>query len=202
METSLIITTYNWPQALEMVLQSVLRQRQLPDEVIVADDGSSDSTKDVIDRFRAQIALPVHHVWQEDEGFRVARVRNLGASKARGNYLIFVDGDMLLHPAFIRSHCVHRQPECFLHGPRVLLSDELARDLLRGKRPPHFSVWQKGVTNRLNMLHNLPLSRLLSRRSSSWQSRACNLSMFREAFEKVNGFNEDFVGWGKEDSEL
>ncbi|MDX1477597.1 MAG: glycosyltransferase family 2 protein [Saprospiraceae bacterium] len=202
MDTSLIITTYNWPQALDMVLRSVLRQSVMPDEVVIADDGSTESTAEVIRALRDQFSVPLHHIRQEDEGFRVARVRNLGASKASGRYLIFVDGDMLLHRQFVRSHLALRKPGHFLHGPRVLLSDELARDLLRGKLPPRFGVLQAGVTNRLNMLHSLFLSRLISHRSSSWQSRACNLSLYRDAFEKVNGFNEDFVGWGKEDSEL
>lgn len=202
MQTSLIVTTYNWPQALALVLRSIAMQSLQPDEVIVADDGSQDSTRSVVDKFKAVSLTPVRHVWQEDLGFRVARVRNLGAAHARGDYLIFVDGDMVLHKDFVRSHLHHQRRNAFLHGPRVLLSDALASDLLNEKRPIKFGVMQRGITNRLNMLHHLPLSTIFSRSSSSWQSRACNLSIFKEDFAKVNGFNEDFEGWGKEDSEL
>lgn len=202
MHTSLIVTTYNWPQALALVLRSVEIQSVQPDEIIIADDGSKESTRAIVDNFKANSATPVRHIWQEDLGFRVARIRNLGAANAAGDYLIFVDGDMVLHKDFVRSHIHHQQKNAFLHGPRVLLSDALASDLLNEKKPIKFGVLQKGITNRLNMLHHLPLSGIFSRSSSSWQSRACNLSIFKEDFARVNGFNEDFEGWGKEDSEL
>ena len=202
MQTSLIITTYNWPQALNLVLSSVLSQSVLPDQVIIADDGSTVTTRAVIEKHQQNFPVPLIHAWQEDEGFRVARVRNLGASLANGNYLIFVDGDMILHRHFIMSHLRHKKSGRFLHGPRVLLSNQLTEEYMTSMGSIKLNPLLKGVTNRLNAIHFTAASRILSGNDQSWRSRACNLSIHKDDFAKVNGFNEDFIGWGMEDSEL
>jgi glycosyltransferase involved in cell wall biosynthesis len=121
MRTSLIVTTYNRPDALHVVLQSVLRQSQLPDEVIIADDGSGEATRMLIASLQHDFPVPLVHVWQEDLGFRAARIRNLAASKAQGDYVVFIDGDMMLHRRFLDSHVRAAREKWMLHGKRAML---------------------------------------------------------------------------------
>lgn len=85
MKTTLLITTYNWPKALELVLYSVLHQHVMPDEVVIADDGSTEETKKLIDRYADKMPVPVIWVWQEDKGFRRTSILNKAIAKATGD---------------------------------------------------------------------------------------------------------------------
>src|SRR5690606_36112774 len=96
--------TYNWPEALECCLLSVLKQKMLPGEVIIADDGSGEPTRQLINRFRQLCPVPLLHVWQPDEGFRLGKIRNKAIAAASGDYIIQTDGDIILHPLFIKDH--------------------------------------------------------------------------------------------------
>ena len=84
-KVSLIITTYNWPEALFLVLKSVKNQFKMPDEIIVADDGSNKETANVIKKFSKDFNLEIIHSWQEDKGFRAAMSRNKAIAKAQGD---------------------------------------------------------------------------------------------------------------------
>src|SRR5690349_19837375 len=122
MGTSLIVTTYNWPEALELTLASVTGQSMLPDEVVIADDGSGPATATAIERWRERLVTPLVHVWQPDEGFRLARSRNRAIAVTKADYIVLVDGDMLLHRHFIRDHVDCARPDCFIQGARPQLS--------------------------------------------------------------------------------
>src|SRR5690606_26502649 len=98
---SLIISTYNWPEALNLCLKSVSNQVRLPDEIIIADDGSKTATRVIIDAFRDQLSIPVHHVWQEDMGFRKCMILNKAVQKASFPYIVQIDGDVILDPNFM-----------------------------------------------------------------------------------------------------
>ena len=124
MRLSLIITTYNRPDPLLLVLKSIENQTITPKEVIIADDGSTYKTQDIITRFQQDSELNIVHSWQEDIGFRVAKSRNKAILKSIGDYIILVDGDMILHPKFIEDHISQAQLGYFIQGSRVLLSKE------------------------------------------------------------------------------
>ena len=98
---SVIVATYNWPTALAMVLKSLLDQKDRHFEIIIADDGSKDETRDLIARFARQSDIPVKHFWQEDRGFRLSEVRNGALKLAQGDLTIFIDGDCCVMPDFI-----------------------------------------------------------------------------------------------------
>lgn len=202
MTCSLIITTYNWPEALELVIRSALAQSEPPMEIVVADDGSTTETADLIARCRASAAVPLVHAWQEDIGFRAAASRNRAIAMSRGDYIVIVDGDMLLHHDFIRDHRRLARRESFIQGSRVLLSQaNTAKRLASGQS--RISLIEEGVGNRKNALRVAWLSELLAVEGGSLKGiRSCNMSFFREECIRVNGFNEDFVGWGREDSEF
>lgn len=143
MTTSLIITTYNRPDALILVLESVLRQNQLPDEIIIADDGSTEETQQVIQQFKANCPIPVIHSWQEDLGFRAARSRNLAIAQSNYDYLILLDGDLILHKEFIASHVKYAETGFFLQGGRTLINEPTTLALLKNLSQPQFSVFSK-----------------------------------------------------------
>ena len=90
MRASLIVTTYNRPDALHLVLQSVLQQTVPPAEIIVADDGSGADTAETVGRFAKTSPIPVKHVWQEDQGFRAAQSRNRALAAAQGPYMVLI----------------------------------------------------------------------------------------------------------------
>ena len=122
MKISLIITTYNWPESLLLVLESVRCQVTTPSEIIVADDGSDFKTKEVINNFNNDYGLNIIHSWQEDKGFRAAKARNKAILQASGDYIILIDGDTILHPNFVKDHCDFAEPGYFVQGSRVLIS--------------------------------------------------------------------------------
>jgi glycosyltransferase involved in cell wall biosynthesis len=202
MRTSLIITTYNWKEALELSLRSVLNQQVLPLEVIVADDGSGDETHKVIEAVAADSPIPIIHSWQEDKGFRLARSRNKAIAKAQGEYIILIDGDILLEKHFVCDHHLFAQNNFFVQGTRVLLNERLSNQTVQsGSLEVHFC--SHGVENRKNCLRSDLLARLFSLKSNRLSGvRTCNFAFWREDAVRVNGFNEDFVGWGREDSEF
>lgn len=204
MNCSLIITTYNWPQALELVLMSVMRQSIMPNEIIVADDGSSQETEKLIKEFSKNSRVAIIHSWQKDVGFRLSRSRNLAIAKAKYEYIIVTDGDMVLHKNFVEDHKKCAERGNYLQGSRSLLQPEFSRELLSNKdiKLPFF--FSRNIKNRLNTLRWPLLSWLYCNKHNQALSRirGCNFSLFKSDIVKVNGFNEDFVTWGKEDSEF
>lgn len=139
---SIIITTYNRPDALQLVLQSLHNQSRLPDEVIIADDGSTPETQELITRIQAQVDYPIRHVWQPDEGFRAAQIRNQAARKAHSDYLIFLDGDCVVRPDFVQQHGLLAEKGWFVAGNRVMLNNDLTHQI-ESQQPPSFC----GISN-------------------------------------------------------
>lgn len=202
MKISLIITTYNWKEALAAVLESVCRQTLLPDEIVIADDGSRSDTADLIAEYQKKLTVPLIHSWQEDQGFRVAMSRNRAFAKSSGDYIIMIDGDMVLSPKFIESYRqAVKKPGWFIQGGRVLANKECSdRIILQGYQPSFFS---RGIRNRKNCLSNHLLSKIFSfERNNAISTRSCNMGIWRSDLIEVNGFNNKFFGWGREDSEF
>ena len=201
MKVTLIITTYNWKEALELVLTSVKSQIVMPDEVIVADDGSRDDTKKLISEFAQDYPTKLLHSWQEDQGFRAAKSRNKAIFKSSSDYIIMIDGDIILHPNFIKNHITAAQEGYFVQGGRVSLTKENTTKQFSSFKLPN--VFSNGVKNRKNTIESALLSKLFTRKWNSDKStRTCNFAAWKSDLIKVNGFNEAFEGWGREDSEL
>jgi glycosyltransferase involved in cell wall biosynthesis len=199
---SLVITTYEWPAALGLVLASVERQTRLPDEVIVADDGSGAATTALLDAWRERLPGRLHRVWQQNEGFRAARVRNLGLAVATGDYVIVLDGDMVLHPAFVEDHASAARRDRWVQGVRPRLSQTATRALLDGGTTD-LRWWQPGLEHRWHAVRAGWLSRVGSKRRPRLASvKSCNQGYWRADLVRANGFDERFVGWGPEDKEL
>jgi len=202
MKTSLIISTYNWPEALELVLKSVLKQVLLPSEIIIADDGSDIVTKKLIEKFKELFAIPLIHVWHEDSGFQKAIILNKAIAKSSGNYIIQIDGDCILHDKFIKDHVVKSEKGVYLHGARVNIKQKYLFELFENQQV-NFNFGSKGIKKRTRALYSKTLSDKYKKKSQfSKKYRGCNTSFFKKDFIAVNGYNEEFKGWGREDSEL
>jgi glycosyltransferase involved in cell wall biosynthesis len=202
MSVSLIISTYNRPDALFRVLESVKLQTKLPDEIIVADDGSDKTTKDCVDDFSKSSSLKLIHSWQQDYGFRVAESRNKAISKSTCDYIILIDGDVILHNKFIEDHLSHAEFGFFVQGTRVFLDRTTSSSLLKnGVRL--FSFFSKGLSNRKNAIYSIFFAKLfVTKKNHIVGIKTCNLAFYRKDCVEINGFNNDMVGWGREDTEF
>ena len=207
---SVIVTTYNREDALAAVLRSLARQTDADFEVVVADDGSGPATARVVEAWKAKIGRRLDHVWHDDDGFRAAEIRNRAILASRGVYCIFLDGDCIVRPDFVAMHRRLAEPGCFVTGNRILLSPEITAKVLReGLAPESWGSarWLGerlcGGINRLSALLHLPLGPLRKLRQGAWQgARSCNLAIWRSDLDRVDGFDADYSGWGKEDSDI
>jgi glycosyltransferase involved in cell wall biosynthesis len=205
MKISLIITTYNRPDALNVVLKSVYNQSLLPYEVLIADDGSTESTAIVIQSHQQQFPIPLIHCHHPDLGFRVAHIRNKAIGEANGEYIILTDGDMILHKDFVKDHAASAKTNYFIQGSRVLLDESTMQQTIAEHRI-HFSWYSPGITNRFNAMHSDILMHAFNAMKTGKKDyhgiRSCNMSAWKKDIIEINGFNEEFVGWGREDSEF
>ncbi len=208
MRVSVIVSTYNRPAALERVLDGLAAQSPPPFEVIVADDGSGPETAALVAGRRDP--FPVRHAWQPDDGFRLARARNIAALRASGDWLQFLDGDCVPRAGFIGRIRRLAAPGVALAGDRILLSRELTERIERERLPVHawpLSRWVRerlrGGINRLLPLAYWPFAVGRGRRRRDWRLlRGANFGLWRADLFAVNGFDESFAGWGLEDSEF
>ncbi len=203
---SLIITTYNWPWALERVLDSVRQQQVMPQEIVIADDGSENATRELIDSFRPVFPCPVQHVWHPDDGFQRAKILNKAVMASTGDYIIFVDGDCLMRPDFVTQHMRLAETGYFVAGNRILMTAQFTQRVLDESHRIYawkpFSFSQEQVNRRWPLLQ-LPLGMLRKIGGSRWQgAKTCNLALWKTDFYRVDGFDERYRDWGYEDSDL
>ena len=179
MTVSLIISTYNWPRALYLCLDSVMQQTVMPSEIIIADDGSGIATRDVVRHFEAVSPVPVRHIWHEDDGFRLAEIRNKAIAASRGEYVIQIDGDLILQRHFIQDHMIFAQPGCFVTGSRGIITEMLTNQVLRGEITS-LTPLMKGVRNSNNVVR-IPLMAYLYRTlGPSRFVKGCNMAFWRD----------------------
>lgn len=202
--SSLIISTYNWPEALELSLLSILLQTVLPNEVIIADDGSGEDTRKIIEKYIHDFPVPLIHVWHEDKGFRLAMIRNKAIAKASFEYIIQIDGDMILHNNFIEDHLNFAKPDSFIRASRCYINKERIAFVLKNKKAD-FHYYSKGITNRFSAFHFPFFGKIYEykyKTDEPYEIHGCNMAFWRENAIAVNGYNEDFEGWGPEDKEF
>ena len=207
---SVVITTYNRPDALAAVMAACFLQDDKNFEIIIADDGSTANTRDCIARLAANAPVPVKHVWQPDDGFRAAMARNRGTLAATGDYIIFLDGDCVPQRDFIARHRALAQPGHLVSGSRILLGQALTERALR----EHIDVAGLTLGQRLRARLSGDMNKVIQtmlrwpdvgrvRRKFSWRRiKSCNLAVWKSDLVTVNGFDESFTGWGHEDSDL
>ena len=204
---SIIVATYNRPDALALVLRALVGQRAGNFEVVIADDGSGPETKSAIERLARRLPYSLLHVWQPDEGFRLAAVRNRAAAKATGDYFAFIDGDCLPLPDFVARQRAMAEPGWFVTGNRILLSRRLSERAIASDLP----LWHWGrarwigarLQGDIRLLEPLLRYRNRSRPKPDWTgTEGCNIAVWRRDFIAINGFDETYRSWGYEDSDF
>jgi glycosyltransferase involved in cell wall biosynthesis len=213
MRTELILSTYENPRALALCLASVAGQRLRPDGVAIADDGSGAATKAVIDAFAAAHPdLPLRHVWHEDSGFRKAAILNKAIASSAAEFLVFIDGDVMIHPDFVARHLELAAPDRWASGSLIRLDAAATaavteadvtsgrvfdRGWLRANRAfDRIGTWLKA------MPFPKPVMALLDRLTPTQRAWCgANASAYRAAILKVNGFDET-MRWGGGDKEM
>lgn len=205
-----VITTYNSPQWLGKVLTGYECQRDADFRVIIADDGSGEETRHLIEQFRNAGELHIDHVWQEDDGFRKCRILNKAIAETDCDYLIFTDGDCIPEPGFVATHRGLASPGVFLSGGYIKLtlavSEKITTEdirsgqvfdpdwLVAAGQPRNHKLWKLSRSALQKRLLNR-----LSPAAASWNGM--NSSTWTADLIAVNGFNED-MQYGGLDREL
>ena len=214
MKTSVIVPTYNRPQALKLSLLSLAGQSVLPSEVLIADDGSGGETRDLILVMQEQLkhAFPIKHIWQEDAGFRKSRILNETVRHSTGDYLIFIDGDCMAHRHFIRAHLEYSSSDAVISGKRVEIGRQLSERLMEKERVMNRLtfplLWDSARHQSRRVaesvqIRNRFLRRLLHRdRITNDGVWGCNFSLYKELFIAINGSDEDFIDASLEDNDI
>ncbi len=202
MKTALLISTYNWETALNLVFKGLKQQTVLPDEILIADDGSREETGELIRKFQTEISVPVKHFWQEDKGFRKALILNKAIAGTDAGYIIQTDGDCIPEKHFIEDHLSHRLPNTYLFGSRVNIRKEYMNAIIESQKA-NFNFWSNEIKNKTRAIRSGFLSeRYQPTHEISSKIRGCNLSFWRKDLIAINGYNEDMEGWGREDSDM
>jgi glycosyltransferase involved in cell wall biosynthesis len=207
---SVVVATFNREDALDAVLRSLASQEDGDFEVIVADDGSAEATRQLVQSWVPTLGRRLIHVWHQDRGFRLAEIRNRAILRCSGAICIFIDGDCVVRPNFVGVHRRLAEPGWFVAGNRVLLGRNLTERILSERlQPEHWplAAWsalrRRGDVNRLLPLVTLPLGPLRKLDGRNWRrARGTNLAIRREDLLRVNGFDAAYSGWGREDSDI
>jgi glycosyltransferase involved in cell wall biosynthesis len=210
MKTSVIFTTYNSPEWLAKVLWGFSCQTQRPDEIVIADDGSTDKTRQRIDELRTETGLNLLHVWQQDDGFQKTRILNKAITHSTGDYLIFTDGDCIPRADFVEQHCALAKNGHFLSGGYFKLpmqtSSAIAREDIVEQR-----CFDVDWLNRHGLAKTYKTAKLTARgwkaqlynaltpTGATWNGH--NASGWKEDIVAANGFDER-MKYGGEDREL
>ncbi len=204
MKISVIVTTYNRPSALKRVIEGLLHQTRLPDEIVVADDGSTDSTGQMLLPYLKHSSIKIKHVWQEDKGFRAARIRNLAIKESMGEYLLLLDGDCIPEKHFVEDHKALAQKGCFFQGKRIIINKAAEKKFNHMVCNSKLKLMICAVKNEISNRHHIFRIPFFPSYTTQKLSgvRSCNMGLFKEDVRAVNGFNMAFEGWGREDSEL
>jgi glycosyltransferase involved in cell wall biosynthesis len=202
-KVSLVITTYNNPSWLKKAAESALHQTRLPDEVLIADDGSDEKTAAMVKNFAESTPFPVIHVWQEDKGFRAAKIRNKAISRSTGDYIILLDGDCVMNRHFVADHERLAEEGCFIQGKRIHVNKSTVTIFDHAIAASTLRLIQMALSRKITNAHHLRLPYYPGFKNRKLKGiKSCNMSFFKKDIVAVNGFNEDFEGWGNEDSEL
>jgi GT2 family glycosyltransferase len=217
LRASIVLATYQWPEALAMVLSALMQQSEKSFEVLIADDGSDDRTKKVIEEYKKRASFAIQHFWQENCGFRKCKILNQAIRVAKGETLIFLDGDCVPHKEFVAQHCALQDGKHYVAGRRVDLSKGFTQSLnpekiqkgeLNGNFGGLLRLWidsrKAGGSepfHRAYMVKN-PIFRKVFGMERVVDLKGCNFSVLKEHMLAIDGFDEQYEGYGREDTDV
>ena len=188
---SLIITTCNWPEALEITLLSLLKQKQMPDEIIIVGYESAMTTGTLIDSLKSGFNTSLIHVLSVTDNWQSATMLNKSVAKSQSEYIIQIDSGTILHPCFIKDHLQFASPMCFVTGKSAFIDKRLSSDILSNKHW-QLSAFSGHIKKRLNALHIKSIALFLLRPHLDIARRQGKITAYwRQDFVKVNGYDEN-----------
>lgn len=200
MTVTLIISAYNKPQYINLALLSLCKQTTMPQQVIIADDGSTHEVKKVVNKYSEILKnkCTINYLWQEDKGFRKAKIHNKAFAQATGQYIVCIDSDIIMDKHFIADHIKFAKENCFSCGGRVRIKKELTNTFLeKGNYKLNFLT--KDIKNRLSAVRLPILTPLLYSRD---HFRGCNIAFWKKDIVNINGYDERYEGYGLEDYDI
>jgi len=200
LKISLVISTFEQPEALAKAWGGLLRQTRFPDEVLISDDGSGEPTRELVKKFAASAPVPVRHVWQPHDGFRKTIILNETVAKASGDYLIFTDADCVPHTKFIADHAALAEKNYWVQGRRCFVREQFVPEF-EAEKIPAFGWMLSGKITGATKGVRWPLA-IVRRDTKQRGIIGCNMAFWREDIVAVNGFDENYTGWGGEDSDI
>ena len=203
-KTAVILSTYNRPEFLELSLTGLLVQTDTEFDIVIADDGSGPDTKELIERFQNESSLPINHVWQEDKGFRKAKILNEAVHSTDAGLLVFLDQDAIPGRDWMALHRAIYAPNRFVPGGYIRLTKEDSEklDVEKIRQGAYEALMTEERLRFLKRRHWKSLFYFLTMKKIRPRLMGLNFSVARDLFEKVNGYDEAYEGWGKEDSDL
>jgi hypothetical protein len=199
-QISLIISTYEKPGALDQVLRGVERQTEMPGEIFIADDGSGGATRDLVAQWRKKLSAPLQHIWQEDRGFRKTIILNKSLAAATGEYIVLLDGDCVPHANFVADHARLAGRNFWVQGRRCFVREKFAGEFTAGVTSVFGWILSGRITGWAKAVR-LPFP-IVRRNRGQRGIIGCNMGFWRDDLLAVNGFDEEFIGWGGEDSDV
>jgi glycosyltransferase involved in cell wall biosynthesis len=191
---SLIISAYNQRDALDKIFRALVRQTISPDQILIADDGSSDGTRELIEGWKSKMRVPVEHLWQPDGGFLKNTILNRSVAAATGNYIVFLDGDCVPHRKFIEDHRGLAERGFWVQGRRCFVRERFVAEF----DPVSTPAWQWALRGRIaRPMKSVRLPFPIMRRDRGQRGiLGCNMAYWREDVVAVNGFDESYQGRG------
>lgn len=205
---AVVISTYNSPAFLQLVLDGYRKQSDLGFSIYIADDGSGKETRDLIASYQANSPVPINHIWHEDRGFRKARIHNLTIEQIKEPYVLLTDGDCVPLPRMIETHRRLARQGHLISGGRVLLSHAWTESVCKNDAELNsdatFTEWfSHRLNNNINRILPITMPPHLGRSNQKLKGiRGCHISCWLDGLHLVNGFDESYEGWGREDSDL
>jgi len=207
-QVSLIIACYNQASYLEKILLTLKNQTFSNFEIVIADDGSGAELAEVIKKYQGSFTFPIQHIWHEDNGFRKTIIINEAVRNSNSEYLLFIDGDCLLHHKFIERHYTRRKRNVVLSGRRIMLDETISKKIsnieIENKtfEKPSF-WWNNCIPKERKRGFYIPfIYTFINKIGKDYWAFGSNFSIHKSDFFSVNGYDQAIVGRGLEDINL
>jgi glycosyltransferase involved in cell wall biosynthesis len=196
---------------LGLCLQSLKNQSFRDFEILIADDGSKEETRILIQKYIQEFPIKITHLWHEDIGCRKTIIGNRAINSANGQYLIFLDGDCVVQPDYLQRHLSLAQKGYLVTGSRILLNQKFTQEILtegyidfsRLQKNSFFLRIQGSINKFLPLFIKFGNGKWRNYKKFFWRRiKGCNMACWREDALAIKGFDETLIGWGHEDADF